>query len=502
MRLFLFFCLQALIICPAASQVPQVETLQEQTRAVVGKAEKSVVTIIVGTAAYPNQISADVQAGKFGGYLPKPGESGRDPLDLSAIDNAMNGTTGNGVVLTAEGLILTPYHLLEGATKVYVSIGGGKGSYADIHAADARSDLAVLRMLEPSAGLVPAVMSKSPIGKPVANKGDFAIAISGSAGEAPTASIGLVSATDRKIYLPVEPTFGPSPPQPLVAYPTLLQIDARTARGTSGGGVFNLKGELIGLTTALAVVSGSDLAPGYAMPMDSLYRPIVAALREGREVEYGFLGISWEGGGRMRRFGPPDQFMVRPLGGGIMIQAVTSGMPASEAGLETGDVLLGVNGVTISDQGEMQFRIAAALANGVTRLTVRRSGGSTETIPVKLAKANNPFPWIASKRPEPVFGLRVDQLSTLLQELVGKEQHPRFIESIPRGVVISDIQKGSPAEAAFPEQNRKFVVTKVNGRTVRTPDEFYSAAKGAARITLTVARVGDTGSRPLEVTLP
>ena len=185
-----------------------------------------------------------------------------------------------------------------------------------------------------------------------------------------------------------------------------------------------------------------------------------------------------------------------------MIQAVTSGMPAAEAGLEPGDVLLGVNGATITSQDEMQFRIAAALANVETRLTVRRSGRSTEIVPLVLAKANNPFPWIASKRPAPAFGLRVDQLSTLLQELVGKEQHPRFIESIPRGVVISEIQKGSPAEAAFPEQNRKFVVTKVNGRTVRTPDEFYSAAKGAARVTLTVSRVGDTGSRPVEVTLP
>jgi len=68
--------------------------------------------------------------------------------------------------------------------------------------------------------------------------------------------------------------------------------------------------------------------------------------------------------------------------------------------------------------------------------------------------------------------------------------------------VIAEIQKGSPAETAFPEQNRKFVVTKVNGRIVRTPDEFYSAAKGAARITLTVARVGEPGSRPYEVTLP
>jgi serine protease Do len=503
MRLFSFLTLLFLLIDPVAGQGPQVETLQEQTRTVIAKVEKSVVSLVVSTTNYPNQIAADVQAGKLGGYIPPANATSRDPLDLSALDNAMNSTTGNGIVLTAEGLILTPYHLLEGATKIYVHI-GGKGSYADIHAADARSDLAVLRMLEPPAGLMPAVMTKSPLGKPVINKGDFAIAISGPAGEAPAASLGLVAATDKKIIIPIEPSFSGIPPaQPLVAHPTLLQIDARTGRGTSGGGVFNLKGELIGLTTALAVVSGSDQAPGYAMPMDSLYRPIVAALREGREVEYGFLGISWSGNrGFGRRFAAPDPFPARMSNGGIVVQMVTPGMPAAEAGLEAGDELLGVNGAALTGQDEMQFRIAAALANVETKLTVRRNGRNVETIPVVLAKANNTFPWIASKRPAPVFGLRVDQLSTLIQDLVGKESHPRFIETIPRGVVISEIESGSPADKAFKEQNRKFVVTKVNGLTVRTPDDFYSAARVAARIKLTVARVGDTGSRPFEVTLP
>jgi serine protease Do len=502
MRFAFSLSVLALIVGTAAGQEPPINTLQEQTRTVVARAEKSVVTIVVGTGVYPNQLAADIQAGKLGGYGPRSVESERDPLDLSRPDQAMNCTIGNGVVLTAEGLILTPYHLLEGATKIYVHIGAGKGSYADIHAADARSDLAVLRLLEPPAGLVPVVVPKSLPGRGVASKGDFAIAISCIAGEAPSASIGLVAATDKKIYMPVEPMFGPQPPQPLVAYPTLLQIDARTARGTSGGGIFNLKGECIGLTTALAAVSGSDQAPGYAIPMDGLYRPIIAALRDGREVEYGFLGISWQGRGMGRRFGAPDPFFTRSAEGGIMIQAVTAGMPAAEAGLEPGDVLIGVNGVTIANQDDMQFRIAASLANVETRLTVRRSGRPTETVSLILAKANNPFPWIASKRPEPVFGLRVDQLSTLLQDLVGREQNQRYIESIPRGVVISDIERGSPADKAFSEPNRKFVVTKVNGRTVRTPDEFYAAARGALRVQLTVARVGDLGSRPLEVTLP
>ena len=361
-------------------------------------------------------------------------------------------------------------------------------------------------MLEPSAGLVPATISKSLAGKPIASRGDFAIAISGGGSDAPVASLGLVAAVDKKVTVLVEPVFGQSPPLPLVCQPTLLQIDARTARGTSGGGIFNLKGELIGMTTALAAIAGSDLAPGFAVPMDRLYRPIIATLQAGQEVEYGFLGVTWASDQRGNQRGWPqmNRFPARSNGNGVEIGMVTPGMPAEVAGIRSGDTLLEVNGFPVSDMNDLQFRVGSALATGETQLAMRRGDGPVKTVSVKLAKANNRLPWFASQRPQPVFGLRVDHLSTLFQDLVLNESRldQEWMSSLPQaGVVVSEIEKGSPAEAAFSLPNQKYVITKVNGQSIANPAEFYTRTWKATRLALTILPVGKS-SKPYEVTLP
>ncbi|MFO0936988.1 MAG: site-2 protease family protein [Gemmataceae bacterium] len=492
---------------PVSAQ-PSLQSLENQTRAVIEKCEKSVVSLVICTTPYDKQSAEKIAKGKLGRY--SGSGDGDDPLDLSIASHAVNHQRGNGVVLTAEGLILCPYHLIDGATKIYVRSYSGKGSYADIHAADSRSDLAVLRLLDPIADLTPAKLPEARPGKFAANRGDFAVAISSSGPDALNSSLGLVTAVDKKISIPVEPVFGQAPPQPIVSFPTLLLVDARSARGVSGGGIFNLKGELIGITTAVAAVAGSDQAPGYVIPMDRLYQPIVALLQEGIEVEYGFLGVTWDafGPGRNRGFRPFGAPQMNPARinptGGVIIGSVAPGMPAQLAGIHDGDTLLAVNGFPLSDMDELQFRVGAALATGDTELTIRRSGrAETETVTVRLAKATNPLPWLASRQPEPVFGFRVDHLSTLMQDLY-KNENPRTVgrmPTLPNGVVAVQVEPGSPAEKAFPEPNRKYIITKVNGKDVSSPREFYSLMKDVKQATLTVVTVNSSnGAR--EVTLP
>jgi serine protease Do len=483
--------------------------LQEQTRAVIAKAEKSVVIVVVSTTPYPNQLPADVSLGKLGGYAARAAD-GDDTKDLAAPAGVTHFPTGNGIILTAEGLVLVPHHLIDGATKVYVRTSPSRGSYANIHAADARSDLAVLKLIDPPAGLIPASPAPLRPGQPVAAKGDFTVVLAGAGVDGPSASLGLVTATDKLISIPVEPSFTQPPPLPLVAQATLLQSDARTARGVSGGGAFNLKGEWVGMTTALAAVAGSDQAPGFLVPIDSVYRPIIDRLKEGREVEYGFLGITWppdrppgffgRRGGGMGGFRSGES---QAPGGGIIIQGITPGMPAEEAGLTEGDVLLAVNGFPISSVPDLQFRVSAALAGGETILTIRR-GRSSDRVPVTLAKANNPLPWIASNRPPSFFGLRVDQMSTLLQDLVRNEdrRNQHNFSNLQKGVVVASVEPSSPAAAAFDEPNRRYVITAVNGKPVTSPKEFDAETRGAARVKLSYYKVGDRTARPTDVTLP
>ena len=199
-----------------------------------------------------------------------------------------------------------------------------------------------------------------------------------------------------------------------------------------------------------------------------------------------------------------NRFPARSNGNGVEIGMVTPGMPAEIAGIRSGDTLLEVNGFPVSDMNDLQFRVGSALATGETQLAMRRGDGPVKTVSVKLAKANNRLPWFASQRPQPVFGLRVDHLSTLFQDLVLNESRrdQEWMSSLPQaGVVVSEIEKGSPAEAAFSLPNQKYVITKVNGQSIANPAEFYTRTQKATRLTLTILPVGKS-SKPYEVTLP
>jgi S1-C subfamily serine protease len=176
-------------------------------------------------------------------------------------------------------------------------------------------------------------------------------------------------------------------------------------------------------------------------------------------------------------------------------------MPAERAGLESGDTIAAVNGVSVTSQAELQFRIAAALADRKTELTIRRNDRLLPPVTISLVKSRNPLPFLATKQPEPVFGLRVDHWSTLMQDLM---QNDRDATSriVPQGVVIASIEDDSPASRRFRELNRRYVITAVDGRPVRHPAEFERATAGAKSVRLSVARVGDATGRTFEVVLP
>ena len=152
----------------------------------------------------------------------------------------------------------------------------------------------------------------------------------------------------------------------------------------------------------------------------------------------------------------------------------------------------------------MDFHIGSGLAGGKVRLKVQR-GGRTIDMEATLAKFKNEMPYLASVRPEPVFGLRVDYSSVLAQVLFGGPFFggARFGE-IPKGVVVREVAADSPAAAKFKllGDNAHWVITHVNGTPTLTPPEFYKAAKGQQSLKLTVIDPTETNGRQREVTLP
>ena len=202
---------------------------------------------------------------------------------------------GSGVVVGDEGQILTAFHVVKGAVRLEIRAANRQQFDAEIIAADPRSDLAII---------VPVVDPDTPAPhlQPIAlgdssrlRKGSFLIAMGNPFNAAqdgkPSASWGILSNIARRFELDMDGMGMLSRRLTFPNYPTLLQLDSKLNLGISGGAVINLKGELVGLTTMAASPAGFDAMAGYAMPMDRIGRRAVEALKQGKEIEYGLLGI-------------------------------------------------------------------------------------------------------------------------------------------------------------------------------------------------------------------
>jgi serine protease Do len=456
--------------------------LQEAVQKVIEKAEPSIACVLISRSdAYAKldkhvgAPSADPTSGRLGrfesrAYLQTVNFQDTEKrnhilgLDLSNPDNVPE-SFGSGVVIDEAGLVLTNAHVVRNATKVFVRLPGGAGSWADIHASDPRSDLAVLRLLDPPAGLR---AIKSGDGDAV-RKGQFVVSLAnpfaaGFRDGSPSASWGIVSNLRRRA--PANPDEAERARQQVHVHGTLIQTDTRITLGCSGGALLNLRGELIGLTTSVAALSGSETPGGFAVPMDTGLRRIVEKLRQGEEVEYGFLGVQLKQGDSG--------------GKGVYLETVSDGSPAQRAGLQVGDLVVALDGQPVRDQEDLFRIIGTRLAGNSVRVDVVRAGarGGHD---VRLAKFYVPGKFIASKRPPARGGLRVDYTS-----LIGQRGDVPFRwRGIPEGVLVREVVPGSPADKAQIQENR--VITRVNNHKVTTPAEFYdkmARADGPVKLTL------------------
>jgi S1-C subfamily serine protease len=390
-----------------------------------------------------------------------------DPKNHALDDPALVPESfGSGIVIDPNGLVLTCYHVVRDAAKVYVRLPGGKGSFADVHAGDPRSDLAVLALQDRK--LFPLKALKPGDGGAV-RKGSLVLGLAnpyaaGFRDGSPSASWGIISNVRRRVPAKLE---SDAQYKSLSQLSTLLQTDVRLNLGCSGGALVDLKGELIGITTALAAVTGVETPGGFALPMDDGVKRIVEVLKRGEEVEYGFLGVK----------------VGRAEGGreGVAVREVIPGSPASrnlkgDPTGKVGDTILEINNVKVQDPDDVFLTLATQLAGAtVTLKVVRAPGMRVETIPVTLAKSYVPGPVVASKKPPAVGGLRVDHTSVLYLRPGGDQLYNR----IPRGVMVREVLTGTVADEARFQEGA--VIQKVNGQEVSTPEEFHREMQKAGK---------------------
>ncbi len=263
-----------------------------------------------------------------------------------------------------------------------------------------------------------------------------------------------------------------------------MQTDCRLDIGSSGGALLDIQGRLVGLLTALPALHGYDRPAGFAIPMDEFMRRIVERLKEGREVEYGFLGIQLDdvASAQRRMLEHP---LPRDVRYGVVVMRVYPGCPAYLAGIREGDIILAIDGEPVRTSEQLIVRIGSKFAGSRVRLRLRRGPRELERT-VKLGKYPVRGRVIASRRPAPWRGLRVDWACVLAGDLMAQERLRRVASG---AVLVTEVVPDSPAAKAGLKP--QMFITHVNSKPVRDPEEFAQAVRAqSGPVELTVEGIG------------
>lgn len=424
-----------------------------------------------------------------------PGGGSDDPNSPDFVPREF----GSGVIVGVDpegaaerrAYILTNYHVVRGGpvissedppeANLHVRLFGGDGHYAQIHAADPRSDLAIVVI--PAGNAVPITMGDGS----AVRKGQFVLAIGNPYAIArdgsSSVSWGIVSNLTRRPDPQRNATAeNPQKAETMQDLGHLIQVDARMNLGVSGGALVNLKGELIGLSTSLAALAGYEKSTGFAIPMDKPTLRIIETLKQGKEVEYGFLGVMlspgglpFEGFGNMRR--------SRDVPNGVIVMNVVPNSPADRGGMKDHDRVVSINGMPVTDRADLMREIGKLAPEESASLQVIRNG-SPDLIPLSVVVGKWPVldeEGIIASVPlhQPWRGLTVDYAT-------GRSRFNAIGGAgFPNAVVVTEVAPESSAARAQVEPGN--FITRVNDRSVATPREFYAAVselKGSVSLTL------------------
>ncbi len=263
-------------------------------------------------------------------------------------------SSGSGIIINSEGYILTNNHVVEGATKLRVILSDDDEYDAEVVGTDSETDLAVLRLIDHKGDLPFATLGNSDQMEP----GDWAIAIGNPFGLERTVTVGVISATGRS-GLNIGGRGGPS-------FQDFLQTDASINYGNSGGPLVNIRGEVIGINTA---INAAAQGIGFAIPSNMASR-IYKQLKENGEIVRGYLGMVPRALDPAIREALDLSRDVR----GIFVDNVEPDTPASEGDLQSGDIITHWNGQPVELVPDFRFRVAAGQPGEKVTATILRNG--------------------------------------------------------------------------------------------------------------------------------
>ncbi|MCF8104661.1 MAG: DegQ family serine endoprotease [Desulfohalobiaceae bacterium] len=355
---------------------------------------------------------------------------------------------GSGFIISRDGYVVTNNHVVKKADEIEVILKGGQEKFpAEVVGTDPETDLALIK-IEADRDLPVLTFGDSEQLK----VGQWVVAIGNPFGLDHTVTAGIISAKGRVI--------GAGP------YDDFLQTDASINPGNSGGPLLNLKGEVIGINTAI-VASGQGI--GFAIPSE-MAKGIIAHLKKYKKVKRGWLGVGIQN---------VDENTARALGmdepRGALVSSVQPGDPADKAGIEVGDVIVSINGEPVEDAGDLTRTIGRLSPDKEIQITIWRKGTVKEFEVVlgerslQTAEADKEGPQQEPASAE-VLGLDLRPVTEEEAQALGLNR--------ARGLLVTGMTQNSPAVEA--EIRTGDVILEANGREVNTMSELEQVLKGDA----------------------
>jgi serine protease Do len=381
--------------------------------------------------------------------------------------------TGSGVIVDANGYILTNNHVVDGADRLTVKLDGDQTIYtAKLVGTDVETDLAVIK-IDVSRKLPAAKIGNSD----AVQVGDWAVAIGSPFGLDASVTAGIISAKGRDIGANA-------------SFQHFLQTDAAINPGNSGGPLLNINGEVIGINTAIATTSNSSSGVGFALPINTAVNVYNKIIKSGR-VTRGSIGVSLSTN--------PDNALMKVYGAteGAFVSSVKSDGPAAKAGVKEGDVLVSLNGKALKTGDDLVNAVAEAEVGSQARLGLVRDGKRLE-LPISIADRSQVYPEIAgSTSVEPAAETAGGQgrLGIWASDI---PQNDRASLNLPEkgGVRVTRVDAGSFAEDIGVAPND--VLTAINRQPVNSAEDMQrilgALKPGDAVAFRVLSRQGSRGS--------
>jgi serine protease Do len=456
---------------PSSRAPPAESPFADLFAQLAGRVVGVVVNISTEAAVQPAKPAPDAPQNSPGNALDEMfrdffGEKGAPGAPGSRV-----ASLGSGFIIDPSGLIVTNNHVIANAEQITVTLSDNTELQARVVGRDVVTDLALLKVdtKNPLPAATWGDSSKTKVG-------DWVLAIGNPFGLGGTVTAGIISATARDIH---------SSP-----YDDYLQTDASINRGNSGGPMFSLAGEVIGINTVIYSPSGGSIGIGFAIP-SALAQPIVEQLKASGKVERGWIGA---------RIQPVTDDIAESIGldknRGAMIAAIDAGSPAAQAKLQPGDVILSYDGTAIERSRQLPRLVAATPPDKPVKLAVWRDGKEQEfELTVAALNPNRPPPPPPPPPEKPKPTVIVETLGLKLAKPTAELNKQFSLPDGAKGAVITDVPPNSPAAAqGLRPGDLVIAVGHANVTSAEEVSQLAAAAKkaGQKKVLVRVEREGNT----------